>query len=128
MSKDKEQLSEQVQAEEELAKRARDSVRDARLPDDVKRRLRLARAEAVEQVGNTHAGTFFGSGRWLLPAGAAASLALAVVLVGNNHTEVMPVLDEQELAAATEMDLLDDIEFLAWMLEEEGDEAVPDDS
>lgn len=125
MNKDTKPISEQ-----ELIDRARSSLSDHALPEDVQRRLRMARAEAVAQMGDdvpflTRA---FGGHRWVLPAGAAAILVLAVSLTGTDETYVMPMLDEQELAAASEMELLDDIEFLAWMLEEHASPGVPDDS
>ncbi len=123
MSKDDDQRS-----DHELAERARDSMRDARLPDDVQRKLRLARAAAVERLEDAGRKPVFGGARWLVPAGAAATLFAGVMLVGKAPTDTMPILDEQELAAAADMDLLDDIEFLAWMLEEAGDEVLPDDS
>lgn len=118
-----------LNSEKAIVDRARESMRDHQLPDDIQRRLRIARSEAVTKIGSGSSliDTLFGNGRWLLPAGAAATLMLAVALISSNDPELMPLLEEQELAAATEMELLEDIEFLAWMLEEESDIGAPDD-
>ncbi len=122
MSKDTDQIS-----EHKLTEKARASVRDVQLPDDVQRKLRLARAEAVGQLDEAGDKPVFGGARWLLPTAAAATVMVGVMLTWNSPPETMPMLDEQELAAAMDMEMLDDIEFLAWMLEENSDEVFPDD-
>ena len=115
--------------ESELVEKARNSMREHSLPDDVQRKLRLARAEAVAQLEaqGSLAETLFGRRRWLLPVGGvAAAVVLAVAVNQGGSAPLMPVLDEQELAAVADMDMLEDIEFLAWMLEE-SDGETPDD-
>jgi len=114
--------------ESELVEKARKSMHEHSLPDDVQRKLRLARAEAVTQleVQRSLADTLFGRRRWLLPVGGVAAMLLAVSVNQGSSAPLMPVLDEQELAAVTEIDILEDIEFLAWMLEE-SEEETPDD-
>ncbi|MEM7083949.1 MAG: hypothetical protein AAF465_14565 [Pseudomonadota bacterium] len=102
----------------ELGRRARASLRDHALPDDVQRRLRLARAAAVDSLENRDIGvSSWLNPRWVVPMGAAAAIALAAVLTQQSGPSAMPAWEEGELAAASEMDMLDDIEFLAWMIE-----------
>ncbi len=114
--------------ESELAQSARSSM-GRPLPGDVQRKLRLARAEAVAQLENTDSlvATVFGKGRWLLPLGSVAAIWLAVSINQDRNTvPLMPVFNEQELAAATDMDVLEEIELKAWMMEQ-SEEGVPDD-
>src|SRR5262245_57505492 len=62
--------------------------------------------------------------RWI-PASAAAALLLAVGLFAwSMRIPEFPMFDDDQAAlAAQDLDLLDDIEFVAWM-EEDGDDAA----
>ena len=65
--------------------------------------------------------TWLGGARWMVPVGGAAAVAVTALLLHGEGVEQLPRLAEPELAAAMEMEILDDMEFLAWMLEEDPD-------
>lgn len=118
-------------SEEELARRARAGLELQELSPEVQSRLRSARAQAVERLAQREdrAGiTASLRQRLLIPAGAlgAAGVLSVAWLMSQQAAPDMPVLDEQEFAALTEMELLDEIEFLAWMMEQP-DGPVPDE-
>ena len=54
-----------------------------------------------------------------LPAGAFAAIALVITVLVNTGTPGLPNYEsELQASAATEMELLEDLEFAAWILEE----------
>ena len=106
--------------EDALLARAREALQGDDLPGHIQSRLRQARADAVASTAAS-AGTRAGNSLWLVPAGALGAVALAAVLLRNAPANHPPLLDEQEMAAAMEMDVLEEMEFLAWMLETEPD-------
>ncbi len=102
---------------ERLARTLRDGEQD--LPPDVIERLTAARRAAVDAadepvklVWPRYAG-----------AGALATAAVVVVLMTQPEVTPLPPLDAVELAAAQDAELLEDLEFAAWMIAmEEADE------
>ena len=104
--------------------RARDALRDTekQVPDAVRQRLADARRTAVNAADTGV------SMRWapLMGASALASAALLVVLVlPQSASQSLPLLEASEMAAAQELELLEELEFVAWMLAEEKDNAFP---
>ena len=102
--------------------KARDALRDTeeQVPDPVRQRLANARQTAVN-AADTRA-----SIRWapMISAGALAGAALLVVLVlPRSTTQSLPLLEASEMAAAQELELLEELEFVAWMLDEENQNA-----
>ena len=104
----------------EFERKARARLEASELDIDPERleRLQAARRAAVAAVP---AGPERGLlGRWWVPTGAmaAAALVLGVLLVPGPE-RLPPVLDAAEMSAAQEMELLDELEFVAWMLEQD---------
>jgi hypothetical protein len=95
---------------------------DAALDDRVRAELAAARRNAVNALDVRRPSTI---GRWI-PASAAACTLIAVGMFSwSVRLPTLPVYDDAEAAeAAQELDLLDDIEFVAWMVEQEGDDAA----
>ncbi len=105
---------------------ARESFAD--VEPEVAARLAAMRREAV-QIADASPGASLWLERLLAPAGlAAAGAALALVLAvwlalrPTDDAAVLPLLSEPEIAMVQDLDLLEDLEFLAW-LEEEPDGA-----
>lgn len=85
---------------------------------DVTARLRAMRAEAVQAVDRKTMRPAI----WLLPAGGVlASALLLTFLLRANDNNVLPLMDDAEFAAAIELELLEDLELLAWMEESVSD-------
>ncbi len=96
-----------------------------RVPDDVAARLAAARRRAVATLDDGDRARWLD--RWFSPAfgfsaaGAAAVVVLAVALFFFDNASVPAVppgfisADEAELTAAHEAELLDELEFLAWL-------------
>ena len=85
------------------------------LPEGVSDRLAAARREAIAESARPPARVALPS-PWL-PVGALATTVLAVaVSVTVSDTRTLPVVDDaRALAAAQEVELLEDLEFLAWL-------------
>lgn len=94
-------------------------------------RLAVARREAVTVADRTQAS------RWnkYIGPGALASAALVLVLVvarpateqnlQNQIADLLPLIEETDMAAAQDAELLEELEFVAWMLAEEiGDDEL----
>ncbi len=110
---------------EHLARSLREQAQA--LPADTAQQLAQARHAAVRASERLSWSTRLLGQRWPLTgavAGAGAAVALAVVLLGDPDGEipVIPVSTASELAAAQELEVLEQLEFLAW-LEEEGNGA-----
>lgn len=98
------------------------------LSGPIQQRLAAARRQAVAEMDQTSARSGF---RWAyaLPAGAVAAVTLVVALqfIPSAHdaqdtapmTTLLPDLDESQQVAASELELLEELEFLAWMAEVE---------
>jgi hypothetical protein len=85
--------------------------------------LRAARQQAVaaaeqQPKQRTRRRGFANPWVWA-PATAMATTVLTVSLLLSGSPESLPVLDPVELSAAQDLELLEDLEFLAWVLEEE---------
>jgi hypothetical protein len=87
---------------------------------DVAERLAAMRRNAVAQLDHR---TGFGWGRAaFVTAFATVVLAAGVFLMFDDASvPAMPAADEPEFAAAQEMDVLVELEFLAWLEEEATD-------
>ncbi len=103
-----------------------EAVRSAFAPPDpdVQQRLARMRREAVriaeESTSPRGRIAWFTGGRSLAALTAAAGFTLAVWLgirVGNEPPALL-VLDEPEVAVVQELELLEELEFLAWLEEE----------
>ena len=82
---------------------------------DVAARLRAARQEAVYIVDRKTRRSV----PWLAPAGGdVAAAVVAVVMLREPALAPMPALDEAEMAAAAELELLEELEMLAWLDED----------
>lgn len=108
-----------------FAARAREVLDAQPLPDDVAARLRHARRAAVESLD---ARPRWGGARLLAPAGGLAAGALVALVFLRGGPVVLPEADERELAAMAEMELLDDMEFVAWLIENDAAGGTDDDA
>lgn len=100
-------------------------ARNNRAPEDVANRLRAMRQDAVATVDRPRRTSHL----WV-PAGLATSAAAVLVTIAllpepnpgaNGIDDIQPLpinLAVDELAVINEMDVLEDLEFLAWMEEE----------
>ncbi len=103
-------------------KRARDLLRAAEqdVSPEVNQRLGEMRRAAVQELED-RSNRRQTSGIWL-PAGASAVVVLALGIFLYPGNEIVPMidnLDETQLAAAQDMELLGELEFIAWLEEEE---------
>ena len=88
---------------------------DAELAPEIAARLSAIRRQAVAAAWKTPAPSKALRWGWMAVPAAAAALLLTI---GVNLFEAdpdFPMLDEQELAAAEDLELLEDLEFLAWL-------------
>ena len=95
------------------------------LPPDVTDRLAAARRAAVARMAEQDESR---SVPWLsmprlLPAGGllAAGVVAAILWPVPQPSLQLPALDDNEMAAATDMEMLDEIELIAWLLEQDAD-------
>lgn len=95
------------------------------LPPEVSARLAAARRAAVARMAEQDEPRRV---PWLgmpglLPAGGllAAGVAAAILWPVAQSPLQLPALDDNEMAAATEMEMLDEIELIAWLLEQDAD-------
>ena len=114
--------------DQEYAARLASLLREAEgdLPDDVADRLYQARAQAVDAARQPVKATR----RWLVPSmgvgmtAAAAVLVVVLMLPATTRIEPLPAGEDMELAAAQDLELLEDLEFVAWMVAMEDSEAL----
>ena len=98
------------------------------VPTEVSQRLQASRRLAVAQAESATA-----EGRIVWPrfVGFAATafatflLVVAVTLTMPAPYDTLPRLDDGELAAATEAELLQELEFVAWMVAMEDTDELP---
>ena len=120
MSNDKPQ--EHPGANEAFEKRAREVLRasvDDVLPEVAERLVAMRRA-AVQELEERSSSQWQTPWFWA-PAGATAMVVLTLGLflyTGNTPVPMFDDLDEAQLAAAQDIELLEELEFLAWMEEE----------
>lgn len=88
-------------------------------------RLHQARLRALESVGKSNVNWF----NWVMSGAVAASLMVSAVYLYTPHdtTENLEVVvfdNVQEEAIAADMELMDDLDFIAWLVlqEKENDE------
>jgi hypothetical protein len=95
------------------------------LPDQVIERLATARRRALAEAAAGQAARLPAPGRWL-PVGALAATLLAAVLLGRGAppAPAPPLEDDVQLAAVENLELLENLDFAAWMVETD----VPDAS
>ncbi len=111
--------------ETEQEARLKEALRAERekLPEDVRERLAASRRQAVALLDEAE------SRRWSLadlfgPRGlvvaAAASVAAVALWVGLSAPEdpALPLLSAPEVAVVQDLELLEELEFLAWLEEE----------
>ena len=91
------------------------------IEQDAVARLAAARRAAVAAVR-----TPWYRQRWVLPSGVGAGFAtaaLVVALILSSPVDTLPVMAEDEMLAAQEVELLEELEFAAWLVMlEENDE------
>lgn len=109
--------------ERAFAARAREVLDANAVPEDVAARLRDARRAAIESIDERP--RWQTAARVLAPAGGLAAGALVALVFLRGGPAILPDADERELAAMAEMELLDDMEFVAWLVE--NDERGGDD-
>ena len=98
-------------SDEVFVAHARDVLDRAAVPDDVRTRLAAARRRAVASLD---APVPRAPARWV-PVGALATTLLAVFLGVAVQRPAAPTIDVQQLATIEDMDLLMDLEFVAWL-------------
>ena len=121
-------MTELDERDERWAERAGKALRDAEhdVPPAIAERLAAARREAVE-LADAQSDGHTGLGWWpkLAGASAVAVAALAWVMLPGTTPERLPVWEDTEMAAAAEAELLEDLEFVAWMIAMEDERATP---
>ncbi len=108
--------------DQEFTKAIQDQLRqrETDLPTSVSKRLAEARRAAVAEAEiREHKKPGLLRPAWMLPAGGFAVAALTLALYLPSGNGALPVLEESEMLAATEMEMLDDIELLAWIIEQD---------
>ena len=89
----------------------RDVLDRSSVSDDVRTRLAAARRRAVASLD---APVVRAPARWV-PVSALATTLLAVFLSVAVQHPTPPLVDEQQFATVEDMDLLMDLEFVAWL-------------
>lgn len=92
---------------------------EAEVPSEVQLQLQAARRAALAEAEKNESKPGL---PWLpytlLGSGALASaLVVSLVLLGQPEP-ALPLLEDAEMAAAMDAELLEELEFLAWMIEE----------
>ena len=105
--------------------RLKDALRREReaLPEDVRNRLAASRREAVTLLEESESGGWslaeVFSPRGLVMAAAASVAAIALwVAVSPSNDPALPLLSAPEVALVQDLELLEELEFLAWLEEE----------
>jgi hypothetical protein len=105
-------MSERPVGDDAFVAQARDALERVPVSDDVRLRLAAARHRAVESLESPIPRA---PARWV-PVGALATTLLTVGIgVAVQRPAAPPVYDEQQLATVEDMDLLMDLEFVAWL-------------
>jgi len=89
----------------------RDVLDRSGVSDDVRSRLATARRRAVASFDTP---VVRAPARWV-PVGALATTLLTVFLSVAVQRPLPPLVDAQQLATVEDMDLLMDLEFVAWL-------------
>lgn len=94
---------------------------DERLSDDVQARLDGIRRAAVASLDTR---TVTAPGPWLPFGALTATLLLVGIVASTGDVVTLPALDDElTFAAAQDRELLEDLEFLAWLDEQDVDHA-----
>jgi hypothetical protein len=99
----------------------RDALNATPLSEDVVDRLRVARRAAVAAIEPRRVSL---PTRWLPMGAMAATVVAAVLLRGPTNAPALPFDDDQQLAVAQDIDLLENLEFAAWMVESDASSAI----
>jgi len=109
------------QSESELVDRITRHLSDERLSDDIQARLDNARRLAIARIDTKGLPA---PGPWLPLAALTATILVVGIAVSMTEPVVLPALDDELMfAAAQDRELLEDLEFLAWLNEQEIDHA-----
>ncbi|MEM7000752.1 MAG: DUF3619 family protein [Pseudomonadota bacterium] len=95
-------------------------LRDAEenLPGDISSRLNQARHAALSAAETKSAhGWRFGGWQKLAGASAFAAVAVLSLVLMQTDPDTLPRMSDEELFAAQDAELLEDLEFLAWVAE-----------
>ena len=105
----------ELEASEEFVAQAKRVLDEVALQPEILARLSAARRLAVA-AADARAMTPRVPPRWI-PAGALATtvLAVGVAMIAMDARRLPPFDDARALAAAQDVELLDDLEFLAWL-------------
>jgi hypothetical protein len=112
-----------TESEQQAALNERLRAERENLPEDVRGRLATSRRQAVALLEESE------NSRWslldlLAPKGLAAAAAVSVAAialwVGLSSTQepALPLLSAPEVAVVQDLELLEELEFLAWLEEE----------
>jgi hypothetical protein len=104
-------MSDRRVSDDVFVAQARDVLDRSRVDDDVRARLTAARRRAVASLDSPVPRA---PARWV-PVGALATTLLTVGIGVAVQRSAPPVYDEQQLATVEDMDLLMDLEFVAWL-------------
>ncbi len=106
-------MSERLIGDDEFVSRVRDALDAQPLAPEIVGRLAAARRRAVASVD---APIPRAPATWI-PVGALASTLLIVGLFSASidRNSAPPFPDDTQLAVAQDLDLLDDLEFVAWL-------------
>lgn len=104
--------SERGRSDDEFLAQVRGVLNEQTLAPELVGRLAAARHRAVASVGSP---ILRAPSSWI-PVGALATTLLTVAIGFSLDNNIAPPLDdEQQLAAVEEIDLLMDLEFVAWL-------------
>ena len=111
--------------DQQWADRAAERLRHGEhsVPNEVNQRLQAARRAAIETADEkSRLGDW-----WPRAAGASAAAGALMVaaLVFYSPVDTLPRIEASELAAAQEVELLEELEFVAWMIAMEEADALP---
>jgi len=108
--------------EELFVSRVRDALDNEMLDEDISERLATARRNALNEL-DTAKKTSQGNWYWIIWAPASAMavalFAMAVFLSSPKIPEFPYYESELQAATAGELELMQELEFVAWMLSEE---------
>lgn len=110
--------------DQQWAERAGQQLRSQEhaIAQNAQARLRSARSQAL-QAASEPSRSWFVWPAWC--AGTVSAAVFAWIVFITDPVEVLPVMDDLEMAAAQDVELLEELEFVAWMLAEREFEDEP---